>query len=619
MNSFQKLQRQAGLEWKEFCRPGKLRVLVGSATCGRAAGSLEVLKAFETELAKHGLAKDTTLVEVGCLGMCYAEVLVEIRGRDGKRVLYNSVDPRFVPKLVESHLVQGKPLLNRALAVMDSEPLDGVPSFDEMPMIHHQVRIVLRNCGIIDPGNMHHYIGRGGYEGLARALRMPPEEVIEEVKTSGLRGRGGAGFPTGLKWQFARKSPGDIKYVICNADEGDPGAFMDRSVLEGDPHAVLEGLAISGYGIGASVGYVYCRAEYPLAVERIQRAIAQMRENGLLGNNILGSDFSFDIQLKKGAGAFVCGEETALMQSIEGKRGMPRSRPPFPAVAGLFGKPTNINNVETLAAVSAILEKGGAWYAGYGTEKSRGTKTFALAGKINRTGLIEVPMGIPLRSVIEEIGGGVLGGKKFKAVQTGGPSGGCIPSEYIDIPVDYEHLAEVGSIMGSGGMIVIDEGACMVEVARYFLTFTENESCGKCVPCRMGTQHLLRILTDITEGRGTSQQIGTMKKISDTMGKASLCGLGQTAPNPVLTTLRYFEDEYRAHVEKKKCPAGVCREMIHFSIDPEACTGCRACIPACPVEAISGKLKELHEIHQELCIHCGSCRDVCRFDAVHVE
>jgi NADH-quinone oxidoreductase subunit F len=619
MKSFENLQKAARAEWKAFSAPGKLRVLVGSATCGRAAGSLEVLKAFETELKKHNLDAETSLVEVGCLGACYAEVLAEIRGRDGKRVLYNGVDPRVVPKLVESHLVRGEPLLNRAFAVMDGAPLDGVPSFEQMPMIREQVRIVLRNCGIIDPGNIRHYIGRGGYSGLARALQLKAEDVIEEVKSSGLRGRGGAGFPTGVKWQLARKSPGDVKYVICNADEGDPGAFMNRSLLEGDPHAVLEGLVISGYAIGASTGYVYCRAEYPLAVERIQGAIAQMRENGLLGENILGSGFSFDIQLKKGAGAFVCGEETALMQSIEGRRGMPRSRPPFPAVAGLFGKPTNINNVETLAAVTAILEKGAAFYAGYGTEKSRGTKTFALAGKINRTGLIEVPMGIPLRTVIEDIGGGVLAGRKFKAVQTGGPSGGCIPSEHMDIPVDYEHLAEVGSIMGSGGMVVIDDGSCMVEVARYFLTFTEDESCGKCVPCRMGTQHLLRMLTDITEGRGTAQQVETLKKISDTMRKASLCGLGQTAPNPVLTTLRYFEDEYRAHIEQKKCPAGVCREIIHFSIDEEACTGCRACIPACPVEAISGELKKLHEINQELCIHCGSCRDVCKFDAVHVE
>jgi NADH:ubiquinone oxidoreductase subunit F (NADH-binding)/(2Fe-2S) ferredoxin len=611
MKSFEELRETARLEWESFASPGKLRVLVGSATCGRAAGSLEVLKAFQNELGKHSLETETALVEVGCLGACYAEVLVEVRGRDGRRVLYSGVDPRYVPKLVESHLVHGEPVLNRAFAVMDGAALDGVPSFEQMPMLRHQVRIVLRNCGIIDPGNIRHYIGRGGYSGLLRALGMKPEDVTEEVKTSGLRGRGGAGFPTGVKWSFARKSPGDVKYVICNADEGDPGAFMDRSVLEG--------LVIAGYAIGASMGYVYCRAEYPLAVERIQAAIAQMHENGLLGESILGSKFSFDIQLKKGAGAFVCGEETALMQSVEGRRGMPRSRPPFPAVSGLFGKPTNINNVETLAAVSAILEKSGKWYAEFGTEKSRGTKTFALAGKIKRTGLIEVPMGIPLRTVIEEIGGGVLTGKKFKAVQTGGPSGGCIPSKHIDIPVDYEHLAEVGSIMGSGGMVVIDDSSCMVEVARYFLTFTENESCGKCVPCRMGTQHLLRMLTDITEGRGSAEQIETMKMIGDTMKKASLCGLGQTASNPVTTTLEYFEDEYRAHIEHKKCPAGVCREIIHFSIDEETCNGCRACVTACPIDAITGELKHVHVINQELCIHCGSCRDACKFDAVHVE
>ncbi|MDD2466432.1 MAG: NADH-quinone oxidoreductase subunit NuoF [Desulfobulbus sp.] len=616
--SFAARQQQAQTVWQDFVQPGRMRVLIGSATCGRAAGSLEVMQAFQSELAKAGLAETTDVIEVGCLGMCYAEVLVELRGQDGKRVLYQGVEPRHVADLVKSQLVQGEVFGLLALAVMEGSD-DQIPTFHELPMIKPQVRIVLRNCGIIDPANIDHYLARGGYAGMTRAFSLGPEQVIEEMKASGLRGRGGAGFPTGVKWGFARSSVADQKYVICNADEGDPGAFMDRSVLEGDPHAVLEGLLIAGYAIGATVGYVYCRAEYPLAISRLQGAIGQMREQGFLGTNILDSGFDFEIKIKKGAGAFVCGEETSLMQSIEGKRGMPLSKPPFPAVSGLFGKPTNINNVETLAAVSAIMEKGAAWYADFGTEKSRGTKTFALAGKINRTGLIEVPMGIPLSTIIEDIGGGVLGGKPFKAVQTGGPSGGCIPAQFIDLPVDYEHLAEVGSIMGSGGMIVIDSESCMVDMARYFLTFTENESCGKCVPCRMGTQHLLRILNDITGGKGNLGQIDTLRKIGDTMKSASLCGLGQTAANPVLTTLRYFEDEYRAHIEHQKCPAGACRALIQFNIDQTRCTGCGACMRACPVAAISGEKKQPHLINQELCIQCGSCRQVCKFEAVLVD
>jgi NADH:ubiquinone oxidoreductase subunit F (NADH-binding)/ferredoxin len=447
---------------------------------------------------------------------------------------------------------------------------------------------------------------------------MGPDAVIAEVTAAGLRGRGGAGFPTGPKWQFARRTVADEKYVICNADEGDPGAFMNRSVLEGDPHTVLEGLVIAGLAVGARKGYVYARAEYPLAIEHLHKALVQMRASGLLGKNILGLNFDFDILIKQGAGAFVCGEETALMASIEGRRGMPRSRPPFPAVSGLFGKPTNINNVETLAAVAAILQNGAAEYARHGTEKSRGTKTFSLAGKIERTGLIEVPLGMTLRTIVEEIGGGVLDGKKFKAVQTGGPSGGCIPAHLLDLQVDYEHLAEAGSIMGSGGMVVMDENSCMVDVARYFLSFTEAESCGKCVPCRMGTQHLLRILTDICQGRGTQAHLVQLQRIGQTMKKASLCGLGQTAPNPVITTLRYFPEEYEAHITHRSCTAGVCRELIEFSIDPEKCSGCTACALACPVESISGGKKQAHVIDTSACIRCGTCRTACRFNAVRI-
>ena len=570
--TFEDIKKGADSEWAEFARPDRPRVLVGAATCGRAAGALEVLAAFREELHNRSELKDVALAEVGCLGLCFAEVLVEMRGADGRRVLYQAVEPGMVPELVESHLVNGRPAVEHALALVEGEELAGVPRFGDLAVMRDQVRVVLRNCGVIDPASINHYVARGGYSGLARALTMSPDEVIEGITASELRGRGGAGFPTGRKWSFARRSPGDEKYVICNADEGDPGAFMDRAVLEGDPHAVLEGLTTAGYAIGARTGFVYVRAEYPLAIERLETAIAQRRARGLLGKNVFGSGFDFEIEIRKGAGAFVCGEETALMASIEGRRGMPRARPPFPATSGLFGKPTNINNVETLAAVSAIMEKSPDWYSQFGTEKSRGTKTFALAGKIVRTGLIEVPMGIPLETIIFEIGGGIPGGKRLKAVQTGGPSGGCIPAEQLDLPVDYEHLAEAGSIMGSGGMIVMDEDSCMVDVARYFVAFTEDESCGKCVPCRMGTQHLVRILTDIAEGRGAPEMLDQLKLISDTMEKGSLCALGRTAPNPVLSTLRYFPDEYEAHIAEKRCPAVVCTGMFDSP-----------CQHACPV------------------------------------
>jgi NADH:ubiquinone oxidoreductase subunit F (NADH-binding)/NAD-dependent dihydropyrimidine dehydrogenase PreA subunit len=480
------------------------------------------------------------------------------------------------------------------------------------------VRIALRNCGFIDPENINHYIARGGYSGLIKALGMKPEAVIEEVKKSGLRGRGGAGFPTGVKWGLCRKSPGTIKYVICNADEGDPGAFMNRSLLEGDPHAVLEGILIGAYAIGTGEGYIYIRAEYPLAIDRLKLALSQMADYGLVGDNILGSNFSFQLKIKQGAGAFVCGEETALMASIEGKRGMPRSRPPFPAQAGLWGKPTNINNVETWGSVSAILQKGADWYASYGSERSKGTKTFSLVGKIVRTGLIEVPMGIPLQEIIYGIGGGIPGGKRFKAVQTGGPSGGCLPASLLNLPVDYESLTQAGSIMGSGGMVVMDEDTCMVDIARYFLSFTQSESCGKCVPCRLGTKQMLDILQDITSGKGKLEDIDLLLKLGEQVKAGSLCGLGQTAPNPVLTTIRYFRDEYEAHVNEKRCPALVCTELISYYILPDKCQGCLICLRNCPVEAISGGKRMVHVIDQSECIKCGNCLDLCptRFDAV---
>lgn len=615
--TYPELQKRAAESWGRFAQDDRPRILIGAATCGRAAGASEVEDAFRAEIERRGLTDKVLLAETGCLGLCYAEPLVEVKPAGGSAVLYQEVTPRQVPQLLD-HVMGGEPARGAA-AVTSGNLVAGLPAFTDLPMIRHQERIVLRNCGVIDPTEIDHAIARGAYSGLARALEMGSQAVIDEVSTSGLRGRGGAGFPTGTKWSFAAKAAGDVKYVICNADEGDPGAFMNRSVLEGDPHAVLEGLSIAGWAIGAKAGYIYVRAEYPLAIARLQNALKQMREYGLLGKNILGSGFDFDIIIKQGAGAFVCGEETALMASIEGRRGMPRSRPPFPAISGLFGKPTNINNVETLATVSVILQKGANWYTQFGTEKSHGTKTFSLAGKIERTGLIEVQLGTPLRTIIEEIGGGVLGGKKFKAVQTGGPSGGCIPAELLDLQVDYEHLAEAGSIMGSGGMVVMDEDSCMVDVARYFLAFTESESCGKCVPCRMGTQHLLRILLDITEGRGTPAQLEQLKALSQTMKKAALCGLGQTAPNPVLTTLRYFEHEFQEHIAEHQCAAGVCRELIDFWIDPTACTGCGACARSCPVECISGDLKKPHTIDAELCIRCGSCRSTCKFGAVVVK
>ena len=612
--TFENIRTRALREWEGFQDAGKARILVGTGTCGRAAGGDLVLEAVEKTIAELGI--EATVSETGCIGLCYAEPLVELQQPNGPRVLYGHVTAETVGELMTGFFRNGDLNADTALGTTSDVPAEGIPPLDELPMLKPQVRVVLKNCGVIDPGNIDHYIARGGYEGLNKALQMEPEQVIDEVKASGLRGRGGAGFPTGTKWEFCRKAQSDCKYMICNADEGDPGAFMDRSVIESDPHAVLEGMAIAAIAIGAEHGYIYVRAEYPLAIQRLETAIVQARENNLLGDRILGSDVNFDLQIKKGAGAFVCGEETAMLASIEGSRGMPRARPPFPAQSGLYGKPTNINNVETLANVPAILRDGSDAYAARGTEDSRGTKTFALAGKVVRTGLVEVPLGITVRDIVFGIGGGVPDDKEFKAVQTGGPSGGCIPADLLDTPVDYQKLAKVGAIMGSGGLVVMDEGTCMVEIARYFVDFTQKESCGKCVPCRLGTRQMRQILGDITGGNGGPDDVDLLREIGDSVKAGSLCGLGQTAPNPVLTTIRYFRDEYEAHINDKSCPAGTCEKLLSYSIIPDTCVGCGACLRACPVDAITGEKKEPHTIDQAICIKCGACFDVCKFDAV---
>lgn len=613
--TFEQIRSRAVAEWEALEHSDKPRIYIGTATCGRASGALAVLEAIKSELAKHNI--EAIIIQVGCLGLCYIEPLVYIAKPNRPSICYGDVTPKMVPQLIEDYLIKDNPRPDLALGTIGDGSIDGIPYLFDLPMLKPQVRIVLRNCGLIDPENINHYIARGGYGGLVRALGMKPEEIIEEIKASGLRGRGGAGFPTGQKWEFCRRARGKVKYIICNADEGDPGAFMNRSELEGDPHAVLEGMLIGAYAIGATEGYIYIRAEYPLAIERLKVALGQAEEYGLLGENILGSDFSFHIKIKQGAGAFVCGEETALMASIEGRRGMPRPRPPFPAQSGLWGKPTNINNVGTWAHVSAILQRGADWYARYGTEKSKGTKVFALAGKVNRTGLIEVPMGMSLREIIYGIGGGIPGGKAFKAVQTGGPSGGLLPPRLLDLPVDYEELTKAGSIMGSGGMIVLDEDNCIVETARFFLSFTQAESCGKCPPCRLGTKQMLDILTDITEGKGKPEDVDLLEELAKDVAAGSLCALGGTAPNPVLTSIRYFRDEYEEHVNRK-CPALFCRELVSYYIDPEKCEGCLICARNCPVGAIAGGKRLVHVINQDKCIKCGVCLDVCppRFQAV---
>ena len=585
------------------------RIAVGLGSCGIAAGALLIYEHLEKRIDPETVE----LRKTGCTGLCHREPMIELYSPDGMHWTYVHLDIQAVDQILDQHIGHNQPV--------DKFLLTGAGRAEEVKLyLARQKKIVLENCGRIDPESMDDYIAAGGYTAIRKVLRkMTPAQVIAELKDSGLRGRGGAGFLTGQKWQFAADALGDQKYIICNGDEGDPGAFMDRGVLESDPHRVIEGMLIAGYATGSDTGYIYVRAEYPLAVKRVKLAIEQAKESGMLGSDISGSSFSFEIHVREGAGAFVCGEETALLQSIQGQRGMPRIRPPFPAQKGLYGKPTTINNVETLANVPWIIRNGAKVFAAIGTEKSKGTKVFALAGKIKRGGLVEVPMGISLRKIVEEIGGGSISGKPVKAVQTGGPSGGCIPASLFDTRIDYDELSRTGAIMGSGGMVVMDDTACMVDIAKFFINFTRKESCGKCTFCRIGTQRMLELLTRITDGKGVENDIQLLEELALKVKATSLCGLGQTTPNPVLTTLRYFKDEYEAHILQKKCPAKVCKPLLTYSIDPELCTGCTACARACPADAISGERKKVHTIDQEKCTQCGSCFEVCKFEAVLVE
>ena len=607
MVTFEEIRDSARSEWEAL--QSRVSILIGTATCGRAAGALDVVDAFNQELARRKL--DVPITRVGCTGLCYADPFVIISKPGSFRVAYAKVAPDTVSRLVEGYVVGDDPCLELALGTVEGGDGETI-SIPELSRFEHELRLILRHCGYIDPENINHYIANGGYGGLEKALKMSPDEIIGELERSGLRGRGGAGFPTHRKWEVCRKAVGKPKYVVCNADEGDPGAFMDRVVLESDPHQIIEGMVIAGYVVGAGKGYIYVRSEYPLAIERIQTALGQAYELGFLGDNILGSDFGFQIEIAAGAGAFVSGEETALIAAVEGRMSTPRPRPPYPADCGLWGRPTLLNNVKSFGYVPLIIERGGDWFSSIGTEASKGTAMFTLAGKVPNSGLAEVQMGTTLRELVYEIGGGIVDDREFKAVQMGGPSGGCLPETLLDIPVDYDSLREAGSMMGSGGMIVMDEDNCMVDAARFFLDFSTKESCGLCTICRLGTLQMLRLMEDITAGRGKIEDLDVLLALADDVKMGSLCGLGKTAPNPVLTTLRYFRDEYEAHIMEKRCPARVCPELTVYYILPERCDrACEHCVLTCPTEAVKGEKGQVKIIDQEKCSKCGTCLEVC--------
>ncbi len=612
MNEYTTIRKTSLAKWNALEKSEEPVIYLGMASCGKAAGADKIKKVILNTVLRYDLS--VRLVEVGCIGTCYLEPLMDIRTPGRPRLSFGNVNEKMAETIIKKILVNNESYTKGAIGYFGPKPFDGVPHFFEHPMLQSQVRIVTRNCGLIDPEDITHYIAHDGYAGISKALEQSPDQIIDQITQAGLRGRGGAGFPTGIKWRTCRNTPSEQKFLICNADEGDPGAFMNRLLIESDPHAVLEGMLIAGYAIGATQGFIYIRAEYPLAILRLQHALKEMEAYNLIGKQILDYDFSFNIKIKEGAGAFVCGEETSLIHSVEGKRGTPRPRPPFPAVSGLNGHPTIINNVETLGTVAQIILNGPEWYRQFGVEGNFGTKTFSLVGKIRRSGLIEVPLGTPLRKIIYDIGGGTQ--KPFKAVQTSGPSGGCIPTELLDTPVTYETLASVGSIMGSGGLIVMDEDTCIVDLARYFLDFIQKESCGKCTPCRVGTRHMVEILEKICNGEAKPEYLDKLESLGKLVKSTSLCGLGQTAPNPVLSTLRYFRQEYIQHITEYYCSALICSSLIEYTVIKEKCTGCQRCVSVCPTGAITGPRSEPHNLDTEKCIKCRACYEICRFDAI---